>query len=240
MKIHTRNFKIGIYKKGSPVSQRLVLVLPGRLDTKDYLHMRGHVDFFAERGFLAVSMDPPGIWESGDDTEMYTISNYIKSVEEVIDYFGSKDTIILGHSMGGSVGMFVAIENKNVKALIPIMSPYKFDHLVDKVEGTYSERDVPGSGSFRKFYLPPSFYEDVLKYDARTGLGNLKIPKLFIYGKRDDVIRVKDANTEYRFSAGPKDICGINSDHDYRARPEIIQEINEIVLAFLLKNKLLS
>jgi hypothetical protein len=41
--------------KGDQDAAKLALVLPGRLDTKDYAHMVSAVDFLSARGYLAVS-----------------------------------------------------------------------------------------------------------------------------------------------------------------------------------------
>jgi len=56
----TRSFKLAAYIQGKPTADGLAIVLPGKLDTKDYAHMQSHVDFLAERGYLALSFDPPG------------------------------------------------------------------------------------------------------------------------------------------------------------------------------------
>ena len=42
--VQTKGFKLAIYSKGNPKSKKLALVLPGKLDTKDYAHMKSHVE----------------------------------------------------------------------------------------------------------------------------------------------------------------------------------------------------
>ena len=69
--INTPNFKLATYQAGDPDAQKLALVLPGFLDTKDYAHMKAHVDLLAAQGYFALSIDFPGTWESGDDIELY-------------------------------------------------------------------------------------------------------------------------------------------------------------------------
>jgi len=41
--IKTKDFDLAMYAKGDSSSPKVALVLPGKLDTKDYHHMRSHV-----------------------------------------------------------------------------------------------------------------------------------------------------------------------------------------------------
>ena len=76
--IHTQSFNLATYIKGDTQSDKFALILPGLLDTKDYLHMTSHVDFLATKGYLALSFDPAGTWESLSDEliEYYKESIY--------------------------------------------------------------------------------------------------------------------------------------------------------------------
>jgi hypothetical protein len=76
--LETKSFKLASYAEGDPTSARLALVLPGRLETKDYVHIKSHVAHLAGLGFYALSFDPPGTWESPGDIELYTNTNYLK------------------------------------------------------------------------------------------------------------------------------------------------------------------
>ena len=62
--IKTKTFELAAYTKGDQNSPKLALVLPGRLDTKDYIHNTSLVDYLSRRGYFALSFDPPGTWES--------------------------------------------------------------------------------------------------------------------------------------------------------------------------------
>src|SRR5882672_1902530 len=123
MKIKTPNFELAVYAKGDPDAPRLAVVLPGRLDTKDYVHMTSHVNYLADKGFYAVSFDPPFTWESPGDVRNYSTTNYIRAVNEVIEYFGNKPTMVVGHSRGGAVAQLVS-SNPNIKGLILAMASY--------------------------------------------------------------------------------------------------------------------
>ncbi len=78
--IKTPSFELAVYIKGKSDAKKLALVLPGRLETKDYPHMRSHVNYLAKRGYLALSFDPPGTWDSPGEIEFYTMTNYLKAI----------------------------------------------------------------------------------------------------------------------------------------------------------------
>ena len=65
--IKTESFQLATYSQGDSESKKLALVLPGKLDTKDYSHMKSHVKYLAIMGYFALSFDPPGTWESKGD-----------------------------------------------------------------------------------------------------------------------------------------------------------------------------
>ena len=236
--IQTKSFKLATYIRGDEKSPRLVIVLPGRLDTKDYLHMRNHVDYFAQKGFLALSFDPPGTWESPGSIEIYTITNYIKAVNELIAYFGNRPTVLMGHSRGGTIAMLVGASNKNATHIISVMSypgPSNIDEDTKQNGFHESQRDMPfDKNQERKvFRLPLSYFEDGLLYDASNDLKKSDKPKLFILGTKDDVVKPEHVREAYAMSAKPKTLYELNSDHDYRHHKNLIDEVNEVVGEFL-------
>lgn len=240
-KISTKSFALAVYSKGDEASERIALVLPGKLDTKDYPHMRSHVDFLAEQGFFALSFDPPGTWESPGGIELYTMTNYLKAINELVEYFGNKPTILLGHSRGGSMAMLGAITNPYVTHFIAVMSRAG-ESVPDKPmkpgDTSISYRDLPDNpNKKKKLELPLSYFEDSARYNILEGLKGCTKPKLFVLGTRDITVKPGEVRAAYKVAAEPKELCEIDSDHSYRWHPPLIEEVNQIVWDFLLKNK---
>ncbi|MFA4999016.1 MAG: alpha/beta fold hydrolase [Candidatus Paceibacterota bacterium] len=237
--IDTKSFKIATYIKGNESLKRIALVLPGKLDTKDYPHMRSHVDFLAEQGFFALSFDPPGSWESPGDISLYTMTNYLKAINELIEYFGNKPTILLGHSRGGSMAMLGAIKNSYITHFISVMSRAGEsvpDKPIKPGDTSVSYRDIPGNpDEKKKFELPFSYFEDSGRYNILEGLKGCTKSKLFIMGTRDITVKPEEVRAAYEAAAEPKEFREIDSDHDYRWHPSLIQEVNQIVGDFLCK-----
>jgi pimeloyl-ACP methyl ester carboxylesterase len=234
--IKTKSFELATFEKGSPDCQKLALVLPGKLDTKDYAHMRSHVDLLAGLGFYAVSFDPPGTWESKGAISLYNTTNYLKSVDELIERFGNKPTFIMGHSRGASVSLMAAARNPKIigyAAVMPAISRESLTRNFSKV----SMRDLPPGGGekIKKFELPDSFHEDEMNYRLTDEFLKCEKPKLFIFGKTDQIINYDGAVEMYKEFLDPKEAHTLECGHDYRHYPDKIEEVNEAIKNFLAK-----
>ena len=49
--IKTKSFELAIFSKGDKNSSKLAILIPGRLDTKDYANFVSHADYLADKGF---------------------------------------------------------------------------------------------------------------------------------------------------------------------------------------------
>ena len=239
--LKTKSFELAVYEKGDEASPKLAIVIPGRLDTKDYIHNTSLVDYLGEHGYHAVSFDPPGTWESPGGMGLYTTTNCIKAVEELIEYFGSKPTVLIGHSRGGTVAMLAGPKNPYVTGIIPIFSYYgaPSDPEPERIENgaLVSYRDLPPgterTKEQKRFDIPLAYFEDGVQYDALPALKTYTKPKLFFYGSEDVMNDPEDVQTAYEESAEPKEIHGIRSEHDYRLHPEAVEEVNRTISEFL-------
>lgn len=247
--INTKSFNLAIYKQGDETSEKLILLLPGRLDTKDYAHMRKHVDLLSKKGYLAISFDPPGSWESGEDIKSYSTTNYLKAVEEIIEYFAYKPTILIGHSRGGSLAILGGTRIKHVIGFIDVMGnpTYKPEnYVVDKKwkeDGfTIEKRDTPKEyeEEYVEFKLPFSFIEDSLQYDMLPDLKKSTKPKLFIAGLQDTLVSKEKIKEGFEISHESKQYTEIDSGHDYRFNEYKIEEVNTIIEKFLENYELYS
>lgn len=239
--IKTQNYVLALYTKGDPESSKLAIVIPGRLDSKDYAHNTDLVDFLATRGYCALSFDPPGIWESPGGIELYTTTNYLHAIDELIEYFGNRPTLLVGHSRGGTVAMLVGPLNSHVTSIIAILSSTGAPDTPDQdrvINGALvSYRDMPPGKMVtveqKRFDLPLNYFIDGQRYDARAGLHNCVKPKLFFYSTKDDANELEKVG--YEVSPEPKMMYPLDSEHNYRYYEEIMEKVKKISGEFLDK-----
>jgi len=241
--VTTKSYKLAVYEKGDPHAALCAIVLPGRLESKDYTHITSHVDTLAGLGFHAIAFDPPGSWESPGDIDTYTVTNYLGAVNELVAHYGNKPTVLVGHSLGGSIAALAAASNLHVIAYVALMSlvsgPSTSDDPAWKSEGkiTFSRDLPPGdhhTATQKKYDLPYSFFEDALTYDTKRALHSCHKPKLFVLGKHDSQNAASYPAEEYARIAEPKRLIEIDSPHSYRYHKTIIDEVNAHIKEFVL------
>jgi pimeloyl-ACP methyl ester carboxylesterase len=239
--IELKNFKISTYRQGDDKAAKVALVLPGYLDSKDYTHMRSHVEFLATQGYFAMSIDPPGTWESDEDISKYSIPNYLAAISELIEYL-DRPTLLMGHSLGGFMASLIAPGNARVEGLVAMMCPHVYMRDQNKAsferwqrEGVrVSQRDLPQvAGQFRSFRVPYAFAASSVGYESLKGLETFTGPKLFIAGSHDTTITPEMMKELFDASAEPKQLAILNSDHDYRHDQHAIDQVNSLVGEFL-------
>lgn len=241
--IQTKSFTLAAYEQGDPHSKKFALVLPGRLDSKDYAHVRSHVTFLADQGYHAVTFDPPGTWESPGNITDYTLTNYLKAINELIEHYGNRPALLMGHSRGGSMAMYAGVTHPKVTAFIAVMSratPSSVGLEEARANGELVEyRDLPPgtskSSEPRTFVLPYSFFEDAAQYSSLEALKTCTKPKLRFLGKQDITVGWENIKQEHELSAEPKMLHELDSAHDYRYDQKIIDEVNTITGQFLDK-----
>ncbi len=241
--IKTRSFELATFSNGNKNSEKLAILIPGRLDTKDYANFVSHAEYLANKDFFVVAFDPPGTWESPGNINLYTTTNYIKVINELIEYYGNKPTLLLGHSRGAAVAVLASIANPAVIGIIPVMANYGAPTAPSQsaIEKGFqiSYRDLPPgthkTSERKEFALPIAYWTDGEKYNTVQILKECTNPKLLIYGTRDEFTPVDTVKKLYEVIPEPKMIKGVDSTHDYRYYPEIIKEVNEEIGRFLNK-----
>lgn len=239
--IKTKTFELSILTRGDESSDRLVLILPGRLDTKDYGNFVSHAEYLAHQGFFAVTIDPPGTWHSPGDTSLYTTTNYLQAINELIEYFGNKPTLLVGHSRGAAAAILASIENPYVTGIMPIMpnlgTPTAPGAQALQLGYKLEYRDLPPGTSQTKeqkeFKLPITYWIDGAKYNPAEALKQCTKPKLLIYGDSDEFTPVDKITNLFALLPEPKILKEVASDHDYRYHPEIIRTVNEEMGRFI-------
>lgn len=240
--VRTKSFQIAINEYGNIDASKLCILMPGRLDTKDYANFISHGKYLSQLGYHVIALDPPYTWDSPGSLEGYTTSAYAQAINELIDFFGNKKTLLLGHSRGGATAM-LASRNPNVEAIVLINAAYGSPTPPDKsklANGCLPEnRDIPPGDKRteqqRKFLLPMAYFNDGNKHDPVTSLKAFKGAKLLIHATEDEFCEPDKVKMIFNSLDEPKTYLKIDCTHDYRLFPEVIEQVNHAVAA-MIKN----
>lgn len=234
--IKTKSFELAVFTRGNESAQRIAILIPGRLDTKDYGNFVSHAEFLATRGFFVVAFDPAGTWESPGTIDLVTTTNYLKEVNELIEYFGNRPTLLMGHSRGSATAMLASAHPAVIAVVIALAnfgSPTPLSQQ-DREQGfQLNYRDLPPGISKteerKEFKLPIYYWEDGEKYNPLQVFQQCTKPKLLIYGTRDEFSSPDEAKAAYASLPEPKIIVEVDSTHDYRYSSEAIEQVNQAI-----------
>jgi len=243
----TKNKKIAaVIHTPDEITDRLAILCPGYLDTKDYDHLVKLANELTDEGYTVIRFDPTGTWESSGAIAEYTVSQYINDIKIILDY-ALKDNdyqhiLVGGHSKGGMVAILSAIKDPRISCVCAIMAPYSLSREANKKRDDQwqkdgfktSLRDIPHKKEKREFRVPYSYIEDAKNYNLLDVIEKLHIPLILLAGERDNLIPPEDIKLIFDKANDPKKLIVVNGvGHDYRRRRKEIEKVNKAILKAL-------
>lgn len=221
--------------------EKLAILCPGYLDTKDYAHLVKLAEAFVDYGYTAVRFDPTGTWESEGDISEYTKTQYLDDIKNVLEYMLTKEdfkhVLLAGHSRGGQISILYAARDPRISIVVGIMPSsggIKGSRREQwEIEGSnYSKRDLPdGKDGIKEFRVPFSHVLDGDKYDVVEDVKKIKIPIILIAGELDDLVPPEDVKKIFDHSNEPKSYVVLKKiGHDYRHNPAEIEIVNNEII----------
>lgn len=237
-KINSRNGEIAIaVHKPEKQSDKLLILCPGFLDSKDYRHLVVLAEDLCSQGYTAVRFDPIGTWESEyNDNEKYTITQYLEDVRTVLEYmlekYSYKKIVIGGHSRGGRISILYAARDPRVSLVLAIMPSYGNFEGEERIQWEksgikISKRDALDGGELKEFKLPFAHVLDMDKYDVIADTEKVKIPIIFVAGELDDLVTPRDVMDIFDNAGELKTFVLVPGvGHNYRRNEDEIKIMN--------------
>lgn len=226
-------------------TDRLAILCPGYLDTKDYDHLVKLAEDLAKIGYTTVRFDPIGTWESEGDISNYTTTQYLSNIKSVLEYMlkrnSFKHILIGGHSRGGMVSILYAVKDRRISMVVGIM-PSSFmrkddERVIEAKKNGFSIsfRDLPENKNRKiEFRVPYSHFQDNLKYNALKDVKKLKVPLILVAGELDKMSPAEKVKRIFDEANEPKKFITIKGiGHEYRHDPSQIKKVNNEIIKFL-------
>ncbi|MDO8482794.1 MAG: alpha/beta fold hydrolase [bacterium] len=222
-------------------TEKLAILCPGFLDTKDYSHLVELAKTLAGLGYTAVRFDPTGTWESEGEIADYTTSQYLSDVKSVLEYMlresGYKHILLGGHSRGGMVSILYAARDPRISVVVGIMpsSPYTFTgkrrEEWEKSGVSANSRDVPNTDKAIEFRVPFSHVTDREQYNVFEDVKKVRVPLILITGELDKVVLPEYVKMIFYNANEPKKFISIHGiGHDYRHHLSQVKMVNEEIM----------
>jgi pimeloyl-ACP methyl ester carboxylesterase len=226
------------------VTDRLIILCPGNVDSKDYNHLIKLAETFSKQGYTAIRFDPLGTWDSDGTESDYLTSQYLNDVASVLKYMLDQkpytEIVLGGHSRGAMISIIYAVNDPRISKIISIMPPspttekeLKENKYIDWKKNGFkiSVRDVPGSSDTRRYKLPYANLVDKLKFNVNEYVSRVEIPILFVAGELDSVCSPEDVKSIYDKANKPKKYLLLKGiGHDYRHNFSEIEIVNKKII----------
>jgi len=205
---------------------KVALLLPGYLDSPDYLHMKTFEKRLGELGYIVERLDPCHLWEIGD-VDNYSITNFINQIRERVEFYQSQnptEVVLIGHSMGGFTSIIAGSRIPKVTKIISLCPPPDRYGSEKEWKGTgfrHSERDLPENPEkFRSFDVPYSFAKDGLQYSAKDEVRKINKPLMIFIALDDEVVPPELTEQIVANANNPHVVRQPNMGHDFRNSQE--------------------
>ncbi|NMC35563.1 hypothetical protein GYA49_00810 [Candidatus Beckwithbacteria bacterium] len=222
---------------------KLALLLPGYLDSPDYLHMLTFEKRLKELGYAVERLDPCNLWKTGDISN-YSITNLLKQIKERITFYKSQqptEIILIGHSMGGFTAIIAGNRIKEITKIVTLCPPpnrYGSKSEWEKNGGfRCSERDLPNDPQkVRTFNVPYSFAKDGLQYSASKEVKMINKPLMIFIALEDTVVPPSQTEEIVANAQNPYVVRQENMGHDFRYSQKECDLVMKEIEKFLIKS----
>jgi esterase/lipase len=211
-----------------------VIIIPGFIGHPDEITFQALGSTLESKGHTVTKIAWPHL---PDNLPEYSFSKTIAHAQTIIGELDNDNLALLGFSMGGIVAALLATEFKPQKLGL-IVSPYQAGSA-DDLAGKYKDWQESGwreviSSRFGKLDVPFSFIIDAQKYNALEYMPDVHCPVLFVVGEKDDKVPMAVTRKLFEKTHEPKvwhQISGM--EHKYQYQPEILNEVNRIIVEFV-------
>ena len=197
--------------------EKLAIILHGY--RCDYKEMSNYAKLFIKMGYSIFLPQQRGHGESEGFISMgeFERKDVLVWLKVLITKFPNAKIVIFGLSMGASTTLLTSDEQllKQVKCLI---SDSAYENAYKQIKYVYNPKNKKLKNfileNFNK-YLTRAYNLDLKKVDAGKAISKTSLPILFIHGKSDNYVPLKNAyNLEEKVPLYIKNVCLIeNADH---------------------------
>lgn len=218
---------------------KLALLLPGYVDSPDYLHFKTFEKRLTRLGYKVVRLDPCDLWKTGEGST-YTVTNYLRDIKKTIETekkHSPEEIVLIGHSLGGFVSLIAGAQIPEVSKIVALCPPANIAHSLRKWNGNdvrNSHRDLPEiPQENRSFAIPVSFIDDAKQYSALKAVEKIDKPLMIFIGLEDDVVLPEVTEQLVNAANNPYVVRKKGIGHDFRRSEDECMIVMDEIEKFL-------
>ena len=188
---------------------------------------------FSERGISALRFD---FFCAGESSGRFAEITYTGEVAdtraafELIQGHRPGKIGMIGSSMGGSVSLLFASQERRVSAVATLAAPAHPERIIDTLLSQDQVEDWRQQGfvTYHGRRINSHFLDDVRKIDIPKAAIEIFCPSLIIHGDSDDTVPAEDAHEIHTLIPGPKRLSIIEgADHRFSDPRHLSRAVEE-------------
>lgn len=180
----------------------------------------------AEKGLACYYFDFSGCGESEGNYEKTSLTKLKQDLHVVYDYVTSLDYIdpsgisLIGRSFGTNV--IIAAQITNIKRIVLGGAPFYPYESLKKLFTDFNEDGISRRQAISKRTrtMGPQFWKNLKTYKPEKLIANFKCQILFIHGKRDTIVPIKNMDELSEYATNPQRLVLELSGHDFKPERE--------------------
>lgn len=180
----------------------------------------------SENGYACYYFDFSGCGESEGNYEQTTLTKLTQDLQSVydyvitLDYINSNNVSLVGHSFGTTV--IIAAQITNVQRVVLGGAPFYPYETIRNLFTDFNEAGISRrmATSERTRTMGPQFWEDLKNYKPDKLITSFECPILFIHGKQDNIVPIKNMEELSGFALKADRIVLKLSNHDFKPERE--------------------
>lgn len=189
----------------------------------------------AEKGILALRFDFSYAGESSGKFEDITYSGEVEDLRAAFNFilgFRAEKVGLFGSSMGGTVALLFAAQEKRLAAIVTVAAPLHPEKFTEKLLTQQEVEQWRASGfiTYHGQRIKLSFLDDFQTVDVPQAAKRIACPVLILHGDRDNTVPVEEARELYALLSGPKEITILKgADHRLSDPSQLRRALDESV-----------
>ena len=167
-------------------------------------------ELFEEKNIPYISLDLPGFWSSALLHDTMTIEEYCNVVKNLIEKLGLEKPILVGHSFGWRISIYLGSFYNNIEKIVligsagiaPEMNPlrlavvkaWKVIFSLPWLTTLWATIKKKASGEdYKNAWKMTQIFKNTISNDLQHYMQKVTLPTLMIWGKDDDQAPVGEA-----------------------------------------------
>ncbi|WP_019626016.1 alpha/beta hydrolase [Thioalkalivibrio sp. ALJT] len=194
----------------------------------------------AAEGIATLRFDFMGLGDSDGEFRDSTLDTYCEDLHSALEaletYTGRHTNLLIGHSFGGAMAIYVGAQRKSLDGIVTIAAPSRPGHVAhlfgdaaDTIRNEGSARIHIGG---RPVEIGRAFIESIAEPTLDTALETLERPLLLLHAPGDTVVSVDHARKIFQQARHPKSFVALHQTDHLLSRPEHTRYVGGLIRAW--------